>query len=89
MLVEVHPASFGAGRQVLMSAGLVIVRQDNGTIAGVAGKYGPDGAVCFSVIGDPGFQQLLYDLGIRETVTCDIVTMPQPPQGARLIAAPR
>lgn len=91
MRLKIYPRDgLGCGLPIELDAAQVIIMQDNGTplIAAVAAEYGPNGAQMIARFDDPDFNRVLSQLGIRTQVTYDDLALPQPPQGARLLAAP-
>ena len=92
MIIELIPAEgIGGGPPIQLAATQVVIRQDNGTIIGIAMHYGPDGAYALAMAGDEDgdFERLLAAAGIRETVICDHLKVPQPHPGAVLVSDPR
>jgi hypothetical protein len=79
----------GLVRPVVVAATRVVVRQDNGTPIAVAAEYGPPGSQVVAKAGDPEFAAELRKVGVREPVACDLLELPKPPPGARLVAGPR
>lgn len=73
------------GTPLRVQASLVVAQLDDGTPVLVAGDHGPAGGLRASNATDPDFQATLHELGINKTVLCDVLQMPGPPPGARLV----
>lgn len=88
MILDVLVRDGGRIYPLRLSATQVVVRQDNDTPIAVAAEYGPERAQAVAQVGDPDFNRILRALGVRQDVVCDVISLPQPPPGARLIAGP-
>ena len=90
MILEIIPeGGIGLTQPLVIHAGQVVIRQDNGTPICVAAHFGPERGYAVEKVGDPDFNRTLKAIGINETVICDRIQMPKPPPGAKLIADPR
>lgn len=76
-------------RRVSVPINQVVVRQDNGTPVALAAEYGPDGSQVVTKIGDDDFNRMLRNVLGEDPVICDLLDLPKPFPGARLIAGPR
>lgn len=86
MRVEVLPRL--GGRPVVAEGQLVVVYADDGTPLMVCGKYGRDQYLTAHT-HDEDFQQILTNLGIRQTVIATELPLQYgPPAGARRIVVP-
>lgn len=92
MIIELIPTEgVGRGRPIVLEANQIVIRQNNGTIIGIAMHYGPEGAYACALAGDDDgdFERLLAAAGINEVVICDRLQIPKPHPGAVLVADPR
>jgi hypothetical protein len=78
----------GRGQPVILRADQFVVRNDDGTPIAVGARFGFDGAIALSKVGDEDFQRTLAALGIHEFVRVDQLILPKPPPGAKLVAGP-
>lgn len=88
MIVQLLVADGGRLRPLTVHATQVLVCQDNGTPIAVAAEYGTDASQAVSKVGDADFNTTLKALGVPHEVVCDVLDLPKPPPGARLIAGP-
>lgn len=86
MIVDLLVRDGLALKPIRLNVSQVLVRQDNGTPISVAIEYGADNSQAVATVKDlPEFNRVLRVLGVAPVV-CDVLELPQPPPGARLIS---
>ena len=72
MILEILPKEgIGIGKPRTLEASQILIRQDDGTIIGVAAEYGPEGTYVIGHAGEPDFNRILEALGVKELVITD------------------
>lgn len=86
MIADVYDSEAGHNVRI-PRAGLVVVRDDNGTPLIVVGSFGPAGAHKIARVGDDDFNQVLQSFGVDvKGVEVTFVRPEGPPSGARLLS---
>ncbi len=88
MIVDLLVLHGGAVQRLSLNVTQVVLRQDNGTPVFVAAECGADRAQRLSMVGDDDFDSTLRSVCGADPVIVDVLDLPKPSNGTRVIPGP-